>query len=517
MFREKPKLRYSGLTIIMSNPSRFDTERLLSGYAGQEFLRYLSPINKGNVDLRVAEDISPLLPDTKVALLLGTQAMRSRIPLEHSLDQQRGCPYVRDGIVHVASYFPQDCFDIKNYEKSHKSRTKPEVQFESEDEEDGDEKSTAAKTSRKNYRFWLEQDTKRAKAFLTNSDSIAKQVSYAKYEIYPPIQLVTSLLAATIHKEELFLDIETDGLRQLSCIGFAIGRYLPTVYVVPINRYNGELAYDKELLCKFFAALSIACQRCTVVAHNSMFDLFVLATNYGVGFGRNIYDTMLAASRINVGIEKSLGHCVSLYTSMPYHKSEGVFEPKNEEQERALWAYNGKDVVTMKFIKDEQLRQAELRRCQSSIEQVNKSIYPYLLMSIQGMRIDPLKIDKMMTHNDAWMTQYLRICKALIGRDFLPTSSKQCVKYFHEDMGFPVLKRTATGAPSLDEKALLKLAVNNSHPLIPIILDYRRLKKESGTLKAIPWRQGDSCKVTDYPIETTRIRKAADICDVPTC
>ena len=58
MLRHKPKFSYCGLTIVLSNPSRFDVLKLLSSRGGDFFENFcLQPdYNLMQCDVRLAED-----------------------------------------------------------------------------------------------------------------------------------------------------------------------------------------------------------------------------------------------------------------------------------------------------------------------------------------------------------------------------------------------------------------------------------------------------------------------------
>ena len=219
-----------------------------------------------------------------------------------------------------------------------------------------------------------------------------------------------------------------------------------------------------------------------------MFDLFVLAYTYGLPYGHKVFDTMLAHARLYPDTEKSLGHCISLYTYEPFHKGEGVFDPKNENQERQLWGYNGKDVSTLRVVKEGLLKRARAQGAESSINQVNASIPAYLTMTLHGIRYAQERIDRVMDDNSRRMTQILRILQILCGEAILPTSPKQTVNYFHNHCNLPVIARSKkTGFPSLGKENLYKLGVKHQHPAIPAFIAYRELSKECGTLKFTPW------------------------------
>src|SRR6266404_270380 len=98
MLRHKPRLTYSGLTIVMSKPSRFDNQHLLSGNGGVYFNNECLKPNGVNIlqcDVRLFEDNSPLIDNTKCILLLGEEAAQSWLRnKDNSLNEIRGSPYV---------------------------------------------------------------------------------------------------------------------------------------------------------------------------------------------------------------------------------------------------------------------------------------------------------------------------------------------------------------------------------------------------------------------------------------
>ena len=91
-----PILDYSGLTVILSNPSRFDTEELISGEAGAWFQHCLGNINRHACDIRLIDCKEPILHGTKVILLMGFRALEYlNKQSEATLSQLRGSPSTR--------------------------------------------------------------------------------------------------------------------------------------------------------------------------------------------------------------------------------------------------------------------------------------------------------------------------------------------------------------------------------------------------------------------------------------
>lgn len=71
------------------------------------------------------------------------------------------------------------------------------------------------------------------------------------------------------------------------------------------------------------------------------------------------------------------------------------------------------------------------------------------------------------------------------GREFNMSSPKQLAQILFVEQGIPVVKKTASGAPSTDEEVLSELALD--YPLPKIILEYRRLTKLRSTyLEKLP-------------------------------
>lgn len=511
MLHHPPKLDYKGLTIIMSQGSRFDVSQLLSGNAGSWFCNEVMrpAMNRFQCDIYDLEEFIKigrrLREGTKCVLLFGQKAQQSILQVDTTIGEQRGSPIVRDGIAYISSFTPQDCFDPIDFETRLNPALNGTSNFDDgltvtdgEAEADGDDdqlgKSRHGRTSRANFRFWLEKDTRKAIRICKEG---WVETSEPEYKIYPSSSEVIEVLNS-YENTDLFLDIETDIELNITCFGFSFGESSP-VYVVPLIRYNYTLAYSN--VGAILRALLRAIQRNCTIAHNGAgFDFFVLAYIYRLPIGKVVYDTMIAMHRCFPEVEKSLGHCISLFTNLPYHKDEGILNPQNERQEESLWKYNGKDVFAMREVKKEiEAYSKTVKGLPESIRQACSSIRPYLTTTLQGIRFRQDKVTSILTNNDRKLTLILRLIEAALGKDLtrevkgtskkgLPGSNTQCVRYFHDVCGYPVVGRSKkTRKPSLDEKNMLKLALKAQNPVIDLVLLYRGIAKESGSLKFLPW------------------------------
>jgi len=520
--RHLPTKDYKGLTVVLSNPSRFDLSatpkpRLLSGAAGN-FFRYeclKGYVDEEECDIRTSDVKADLLPSTKGILLLGEKAFREwggKYYSGYKLQEERGCPLVNGSysIPTICSFFPQDCMDLQNYEsrfnkESFDYGTDSEgVRKETEEET----KRHGGATARENFRFFLKRDCKKllAKIFPERARGLEKIVLENQLpggfipRLYPPSEEIIRVLK-NAKNTGVYLDIETDfPLYQISCLGISM-EDSPIVYVIPFHRYDFKPAYGD--LAQILRELSLCLDRRRgneIVIHNSQFDLLILAWKYRILFNPSIYDTMLAQHKCFVDIEKSLGHCSSIWTWEEYHKDEGIFNPHNQEQERQLWMYNAKDVYTMKLIRKGQETYAKTQPgLGSSIEATNRCCYPYLINTLFGINYSPESLNTMFEQNDRLITQYLRLLKILLGpklcsevmsgsKTHILGSPKQCVRYYHEIMGYPKVDRTPSGEPSLAADALYKLKLKKPDNIsIDILLKLRERIKESGSLKFEAW------------------------------
>lgn len=460
--------------------------------------------NRHQCEIRTRDDRSPLLPNTRCVLLLGESAAKEWIGESNSLNEIRGSPYLVGGIPHIASYFPQDCVDIVDHESRHNPLSDKYVHDEDEDyhdeddEDAGNEKRRHGRTKRRNYGFWLRKDTAKCKHILKHG---LPEVLEPEYVIYPRAEEVINLLETT-HDEYLYFDCETDCELNITCFSFSFNS--KTIYVAPCLLPDYSWAYSS--LPEIYRALAIAIHNNTLVAHNgSNFDFFVLGHKLKIPIGKSVYDTLIAQHRCYPEVEKSLGHCTSLWTWEKFHKDEGDVPYSNMENARRIWLYCGKDTFTMSLIRpaiDEYARRNP--GITESISQANTSIRPYLIASLLGMRYDVDALQMQIAENDELCMQYLRWLDILIGEENLktirgsgkspmPASNPQCCRYFHDMLGYPIVakgkvRKDGTKGPSLGKKAMFKLRLNHHNPVIDTVIAYRETIKESGALSFTPWK-----------------------------
>lgn len=515
LLRSKPKLSYCGLTIVMSNRSRFDADfkRLLSATGGQLLNNHcLRPdFNTMQCDVREVTDDSPFLDNTKCLLLLGEQSMHKYAPntTKNSLNEMRGSPLVSfNGYPCIAGYLAQEAADFKNYESTlnplSANYTPDGNEYENDDDE-GDVKSLG-RTKLSNYPFWLRADCSKVKRILIGERPASPR---ANYVIFPELKQVIHQL--TTNKNKLmFFDIETDYEEQnLLCFAFQFGAG-NDIYSVPVLDHSYSLAYGSMHL--LYKALSIAFRDNTVVAHNgAAFDYYVMSSKYKINVVK-CWDTMLSQHRIYPDIEKSLGHCISLWTWEKFHKDTDSQKYYTRDDMMRKLEYCAKDVYTLGLVYEAQQAYAKtIPGLEASIQCAQDSIKSYLTCTLIGMKYNVQKVEALKTENDKLMMQYLRIINLLIGEEGLnecrkvikgkakgfANSNSQCCHYFHELLGYKVVGRSKkTQKASLGKKAIFKLALQHPDNLVlKFVIMYREVAKEFSTLKFNPFKD-DNNRIT---------------------
>ncbi|WP_424195857.1 DNA polymerase I [Ampullimonas aquatilis] len=96
-----------------------------------------------------------------------------------------------------------------------------------------------------------------------------------------------------------------------------------------------------------------------------------------------------------------------------------------------------------------------------------------------GVLIDPVRLGQQSHELGLRMMSIEQQAYEVAGQPFNLNSPKQIGEIFFDKLKLPVVKKTASGAPSTDEEVLQKLA--EDYPLPKILLDYRSLAKLKST------------------------------------
>lgn len=491
-----PKLDYSGVTVILSHASRFDKEELISGTAGEWFDYCFRPLSRLTSELRTIDEKLPLRSGTNAVLLCGLNALNFlKLPEGTKLSNVRGTPYTREGITALATFHPQDAMDPKNYEEQLNKTLYVGDGDASDEDTDSDNESEGnsiastknkGATSRANYKFWLYQDCKK---LATAAPVFQFPTNECYHEIYPPATRVVQWMDS-LSGQRVYFDIETNP-QTFELLCFSMGVSAEHVITVPIRQYNSSIAYDEYSIARIVRALCGVFKRNTIVGHNVVFDLFVLMWKWRIPPPPwdQIEDTMVMHHRNYLGIEKSLGHCISLYTNQPYHKDEGNFFPRNHAQDMSLWSYNAKDVEVLPLIHKGILQHGEKLGTLSAMKQGNEAIRWLMTIMYRGVSVDTEKLCKMIDRNDKFKEFFVgRVIPKLVGYNLNPQSADQVSDYLYNKLGLKRNLRSDHTKTGTGKKSLYSIQIKKDVPVVTAILAMRRLTTEQGKLKSLLWR-----------------------------
>ena len=504
MLSNPPRLKYCGLTFVMSNPSRFDRLSLLTSTGGVLANDSVRPqFNIMQCDVRLADDTRPFLPDTKCIVLTGEYAMHKFVPntCDNVLNEMRGSPLYVGSIPAIATYSPQDAADVKNYEAKYNEQL--DSDNDDDNESEGDIKRFS-NTKRSNYAFWFSKDIDKCKKLLLSKQTTWPVEVSPTYHINPSANEIINVLSS-VRNVYLDFDMETDmGELNMLCFAFSIDNG-KNVYSIPTINYKYEMASPEVPF--IIRALANAIRHNTLVAHNgSGFDFIVLGYKLHIPIYK-VYDTMLAQRRCYPEVEQSLGHCTSLWTYQRFHKDTDSQGYHTEQQMMDKLKYCAKDVFTMSIIRQRIDEYAsKVVGLSESIRVANDSIRPYIICTLNGIRYSEDKLHAIVEENDRMMEQYLRLINILIGpigikhcqdvikskhKSAIASSNPQCADYFYTQLGYNVVTRTPEGKPACGKPALYKLALQYTNPVITLINLYRQIKTETGKLMFHPWKSDD--------------------------
>lgn len=234
-----------------------------------------------------------------------------------------------------------------------------------------------------------------------------------------------------------------------------------------VENISGYWSEDEEVLVTYWLRRVLTHPQARVVGQNLLYDSQYTLRYWG--FVPNVdQDTMISHHSAFAGLRKSLDFQASMYCDhYVYWKDDGK-EWDRSMGEDQLWKYNIEDCVRtaeVAAVTRETIGKLGL----APVDDFQQRLFwPVLQAMARGVRIDPKLRSKMaMELTDAMAEREAYFIKVL-GHPLNPRSSKQMQALFYEDLKLPVQRSRATGMPTLDDKALDKLA--NKEPLVKPLL-----------------------------------------------
>ncbi len=277
-------------------------------------------------------------------------------------------------------------------------------------------------------------------------------------------------------KLRLSVDIETRH-GHMSCIGFAWSKHdAICIPLMCVENDEGYWSVDEETAIVAACGEILTHPNIEVIGQNFAYDAQHIIRHWG--FAPILHhDTMLKQHVLFAGMQKALDFLSSLFCEHhTYWKDDGkLWNPKIPEEQH--WRYNCVDCVRTFEIDEELTKALPAAGLQNVYDFQIRLWYAVLAIMLKGVAINhseranfAMELFNAIGHREQLIT-------AMLGHPLNVKSSKQMKELFYDDLKLPVQRNRKTGAPTLDDKALTKLADKEPlvRPLISLISDIRSL------------------------------------------
>jgi len=179
------------------------------------------------------------------------------------------------------------------------------------------------------------------------------------------------------------LAVDIEGITTgVTCIGFAWSSV--DAFVIPFETTLGESYWNEVNEVMLWEAIQGLMEDGNVVkiAHNGLYEKFVLGWCYGINIVNMAEDTMVKHFELFCEMEKSLGFCASIYTTQSYYKGD-----RKSLNDQVALTYNALDcLVTYEIneVMNQHITEAQLKHYRFNISCLNALTY----MSLKGILYD---------------------------------------------------------------------------------------------------------------------------------
>lgn len=329
---------------------------------------------------------------------------------------------------------------------------------------------------------WLpffEADIEKFSNMVNGTETKKEEIPWTMVNDFDTLKKCINSLYHDKDKITISYDFETSSLDQLGkdeyimCLG--IGQKGMN-WVIPFT-YPGSAFLDENIQEQIVNLLRIVLKDKSLTAQNGKFDnkWFKVFFDYDVPQG---HDSMLASHILDENSVHGLKeNAMILYNADEYDIPKPINPLKVPLEE--LCKYCAEDVHwTRKWTLKQKKELKEDRRVYTLYKELVIPLSKTLeIAELEGAYIDPEKHRAAKIHIQGQINDLLKqLNKHSGGKVANWNSTQQVGKFLFEDLGLPILERTATGAPSTSgEKVLPRLI--DEHPVIKVLLDHREKVK----------------------------------------
>jgi DNA polymerase-1 len=292
------------------------------------------------------------------------------------------------------------------------------------------------------------------------------------------------LLELLLKQKQVCFDTETTDLDALHAdlVGMSFSfKAREAFYVAVPDNFNDAKKIVEEF-APFFQSKKIE-----KIAHNIKYDLKVL-NRYAVQVAEPTFDTMIAHYLINPESKQSMDFLAEFYLKYKPISIETLIGKKGKGQgnmrdlkpeEVSDYACEDADITfQLKQIFEPEIQKEHLKELFYNMEM--PLVHVLKDMEQEGIAIDVESLKDYSKDLEKTLHQLEKDIKSAAGIDFNVDSPKQLGEVLFDHLKIdPKAKKTKTGQYATSEDILQKLS--NSHEIIPMILEYRQLRKLKST------------------------------------
>jgi DNA polymerase-1 len=298
------------------------------------------------------------------------------------------------------------------------------------------------------------------------------------------------LLEILLTQKQVCFDTETTNIdaRQADLVGISFSYKAREAFYVAIPQ---EYASAKSIIHEFISFFQNT--GIEKIAHNIKYDLKVLS-RYGISLAAPTFDTMIAHYLINPEARQNMDFLAQHYLNYQAISIETLIGKKGKSQgnmrdlepsEISDYACEDADItLQLKHIFEKEIKKPHLKDLFYDMEMPLVEVL--MEMEEEGIAIDSRALAEYSKELDSTLIDLDSQIKELAGMEFNTDSPKQMGEVLFEKLKISAkAKKTKTGQYATSEDVLEKH--KHDHPIVPLILEYRQLRKLKSTyVDALP-------------------------------
>ena len=298
------------------------------------------------------------------------------------------------------------------------------------------------------------------------------------------------LLEILLTQKQVCFDTETTNIdaRQADLVGISFSYKAREAFYVAIPQ---EYASAKSIIHEFISFFQNT--GIEKIAHNIKYDLKVLS-RYGISLSAPTFDTMIAHYLINPEARQNMDFLALHYLNYQAISIETLIGKKGKSQgnmrdlepsEISDYACEDADItLQLKNIFEKEIKKPHLKDLFYDMEMPLVEVL--MEMEEEGIAIDSKALAVYSKELDSTLIDLDSQIKELAGMEFNTDSPKQMGEVLFEKLKISAkAKKTKTGQYATSEDVLEKH--KHDHPIVPLILEYRQLRKLKSTyVDALP-------------------------------